>query len=218
MAYDLQEQEQLDTMKAWWARFGNVVTWVITAVLLAYAAWGGWNYYLRSQAAQAGQLYESLQKAVTLKDAAMVQRAATDMQQKFPRTAYAEMSGLVAAKTAFEANDLTAAKTQLQWVAKHGADEQYKAIAKVRLAGVLLDEKSYDAALKELDGNFPEAFEGIVLDRKGDLLVAKSNIPEAKAAYQKALEKMDSKNPGRQLIQLKLDALPGDAVIVKKAG
>ena len=216
MAYDLQEQEQLDTMKAWWARFGNLVTWLITVALLAYAGWAGWNYYLRNQATQAGQLYESLQKAVALKDASTVQRAAGDMQQKFPRTAYAQMSGLIAAKVAVDANDLASAKGQLQWVAQHGIDEEYKAIARVRLAGILLDEKSFDDALKQLNEKFPDAFASVVLDRKGDVLVAQNKLAEAKAAYQQALEKMDLKNPGRQLLQLKLDALPGDAVVVTK--
>ena len=216
MAYDLQEQEQLDTMKAWWARFGNLVTWLVTIALLAYAGWAGWNYYLRNQATQAGQLYESLQKAVALKDAPTVQRAASDMQQKFPRTAYAQMSGLIAAKVAVDANDLASAKGQLQWVAQHGIDEEYKAIARVRLAGILLDEKSFDDALKQLNEKFPDAFASVVLDRKGDVLVAQNKLAEAKEAYQQALEKMDLKNPGRQLLQLKLDALPGDAVVVTK--
>lgn len=216
MAYDLQEQEQLDTMKAWWARFGNLVTWLITIALLAYAGWAGWNYYLRNQATQAGQLYESLQKAVALKDASTVQRAAGDMQQKFPRTAYAQMSGLIAAKVAVDANDLASAKVQLQWIVQHGIDEEYKAIARVRLAGILLDEKSFDEALKQLNEKFPDAFASVVLDRKGDVLVVQNKLAEAKAAYQQALEKMDLKNPGRQLLQLKLDALPGDAVVVTK--
>ena len=216
MAYDLQEQEQLDTMKAWWARFGNLVTWLVTIALLAYAGWAGWNYYLRNQDTQAGQLYESLQKAVALKDAPTVQRAASDMQQKFPRTAYAQMSGLIAAKVAVDANDLASAKGQLQWVAQHGIDEEYKAIARVRLAGILLDEKSFDDALKQLNEKFPDAFASVVLDRKGDVLVAQNKLAEAKEAYQQALEKMDLKNPGRQLLQLKLDALPGDAVVVTK--
>lgn len=206
MAYDLEEQEQLATLKAWWNQYGNLVTWLLTIAFAVYAAWSGWNYYQRTRAAQAGQLYEEMQKAVSVKDNAKVQRAAADMVDKFGRTAYAQMAALAAAKSAFDANDLKAAKAQLQWVIEYGNDE-YKAIAKIRLAGILLDEKAFDDGLKLLSGDFPEQFAGTVADRKGDILAAQNKNEEARAAYQLALDKTDRRNPGRQLIQLKLDAL-----------
>jgi predicted negative regulator of RcsB-dependent stress response len=209
MAYDLEEQEQMASIKAWWNRYGNLLTWVLIIALAGYAAWSGWKYYQRNQSLQASQLYDELQKAVTAKDNVKVQRAATDMEDKFGRSAYAQMSALTAAKLAFEANDLKAAKAQLQWVIGNGLDDEYKAIAKIRMAGVLLDEKAYDEALKLLSGDFPAQFAGVVADRKGDILVAQNKIDEARTAYQLALDKMDQKNPGRQLIQLKLDAIGG---------
>ena len=141
MAYDLEEQEQLATLKAWWERYGNLTTWIVIAALAAYSAWAGWSYYQRNQTTQASALYEELQRAVEAKDNTKVQRAATDMESKFGGTSYAPMSALVAAKSAFEANDAKTAKAQLQWAVDHGADE-FKAIAKVRLAGVLLAEKA----------------------------------------------------------------------------
>lgn len=208
MAYDLEEQEQLASLKAWWNQYGNLVSWLLVIALAGYAAWSGWNYYQRSQAAQAGQLYEELQKAAAAKDNAKVQRAAADMTEKFGRAAYAQMAALSAAKSAFDANDLKTAKSQLQWVVDKGSDE-YKAIAKIRLAGILLDEKAFDEGLKLLSGDFPEQFAGAVADRKGDILVAQNKIDEARSAYKLALEKTDQRNPGRQLIQVKLDALGG---------
>ncbi|MFC5474809.1 tetratricopeptide repeat protein [Paraherbaspirillum soli] len=209
MAFDLDEQEQLATLKDWWNKFGNLTTWVLIIALSAYAAWSGWNYYQRNQAVQASQLYEELQKAVTTKDNAKVQRVASDVQQKFGGTAYAQMAALSAAKTAFDANDLNGAKAQLQWVVDHGREEEYKAIAKIRLAGILLDQKAYDDALKILAGDVPASFASAVADRKGDILVAQNKLDDARAAYQLALDKMESHNPGRQLIQLKLDAIGG---------
>ena len=211
MAYDLEEQEQLATMKAWWERYGNLLTWLLIAALAVYAGWSGWNYYQRNQAAQAGQLYEELQKAVALKDNVKVLRAASDMQAQFSRTTYAQMSALTAAKIAYDANDAKNAKAQLQWVIDHGSEDEFKAIARVRLAGILLDEKAYDDGLKVLGADVPPAFVGVVADRRGDLLVAQGKPVDARTAYQAALDKMDAKNPGRQLIQLKLDSLGGSA-------
>ena len=209
MAYDLEEQEQLATLKAWWNQYGNLLVWVLTIALAAYAAWTGWNYYQRNQAVQAGQLYQELQKAANVNDNAKVQRVASDLFGKFGGTAYAEMGALAAAKSAFQAGELAAAKRHLQWVIENGKDEDYKTIAKIRLAGVLLDEKAYDEGLKLLSGDFPAQFAGLVADRRGDLLVAQSKIDEARTAYQQALDKTALDNPGRQLIQLKLDAIGG---------
>ncbi|WP_194714818.1 YfgM family protein [Noviherbaspirillum soli] len=209
MAYDLEEQEQIETLKSWWKQYGNLITWLLIAALGAYAAWSGWNYYQRSQAAQAGQLYDEITRAVAAKDTARVLRGAADMREKFSRTAYAEMAALTAAKAAFDANDLNGAKAQLQWVVDSGRDEEYRALARIRLAGVLLDEKAYDEGMKVLSADVPVAFAGALADRRGDLLMAQNKVAEARAAYQEALQKSDAKSPGRQLIQLKLDAIGG---------
>ena len=216
MAYDLEEQEQLATLKAWWDKYGNLATWLLVAVLAAYSAWQGWNYYQRNQAGAASALYDELQSAVQAKDNAKVLRAAGDMESKFGGTSYAPMAALVAAKSSFEANDLKSAKIHLQWAAEHGGDE-FKAIAKIRLAGVLLDEKAYEEALKALAGDVPPQFAGAIADRKGDILAAQNKLAEARAAYQAALDVTDKKNPGRQLIQLKFEAIGGSVPAVKSA-
>lgn len=208
MAYDLEEQEQLATLKAWWAKYGNLSTWVVIAGLAAYSGWNGWNYYQRNQAAQASVLFDELQSAVTAKDNTKVARVAGDIESKFGRTAYASLGALSAAKSFFDANDLKSAKSQLEWVVAHG-NEEHKNIASIRLAGVLLDEKAYDAALKALAVAALPQFKSSVEDRKGDILAAQNKLEEARAAYKAALEAADKNNPGRQLIQLKLESIGG---------
>ena len=214
MAYDLEEQEQLATLKEWWAKYGNLSTWVVIAGLAAYSGWNGWNYYQRNQAAQASVLFDELQTAVNAKDSAKVQRVAGDIETKFGRSAYASLGALSAAKSFFDANDLKSAKAQLEWVIAHGNDE-HKNIAAIRLAGVLLDEKAYDEALKALAGAALPQFKADVEDRKGDILAAQNKMEEARTAYKAALEAADKNNPGRQLIQLKLESIGGTVPEVK---
>ena len=208
MAYDLEEQEQIDTLKAFWNQYGNLVTWVLIAALGSYAGYNFWNSHQRSQAAEASSLYDELQKQLTAKDNAKVQRIAGDVETKYTSSTYAQMSALGAAKSAFDASDLKTAKAQLQWVIDHGSDE-YKALAKLRLSGVLLDEKAFDQALAILGGEFPSQFIGAVSDRKGDVLVAQNKLAEARTAYTAALTAMGEKSPGRQLVQLKLESIGG---------
>lgn len=208
MAYDLEEQEQIANFKAFWARFGNLIMGVLIVALLSYSGYNFWQSHKRTQAVEASALYDELQATMTAGDNAKAQRIAGDIQNKYEGTVYAPMAALAAAKTAFEANDLKTAKTQLQWAVDHGNDE-YRAIAKLRLAGVLLDEKSYDAALKLLGEGFPAQFSAEVADRKGDVLVAQNKLAEARQAYIAALAAMDKDNPGRQLVQVKLEAIGG---------
>jgi len=208
MAYDLEEQEKLAAIKDWWRQYGNLLTWLLAAGLAAYAAWTGWNVYQQRQSVQAAQLYEELQRSVKAKDNARTQRAAADLAGKFGGTAYAQMAALVAARSAYDAKDPATAKSRLAWASQQDGDH-FAAIARIRLAGILLDEKAYDEALKLLDSGIPEEFSALAADRRGDVLVAQSKIVEAREAYRKALEKTDERNPGRQLIQMKLDAIGG---------
>jgi predicted negative regulator of RcsB-dependent stress response len=215
MAYDLEEQEQLAAMKAFWAKYGNLITWLLIIVLGAYAGYAYWEARARSQAAEASPLYDEQLNQLKAKDNAKVQRIAADVQAKYGRTAYASMTALVAARSAFDANDNKTAKAHLQWVIEHG-NAEYKSIARLRMSAVLLDEKAYDEALKVIATDVLPQFAGAVADRKGDIYSAQNKNAEARAAYQAALDAMGKENPGRGLVQIKLDAL-GGAVAAPKA-
>ncbi|KWF36920.1 tetratricopeptide repeat protein [Burkholderia pseudomultivorans] len=204
------EQESIESLKAWWARWGNLTTWIVLAALVVAAGFNGWNYWQRRQAAEASGLYEQVQKAAAANDKATMARAAADMEDKYGSTAYAQMTALSAAKVLYAAGDTAGAKAQLQWAADHAKDDEYKQIAKLRLASLLLDEKAYDAGLALLSGTPVEAFKGLVADRRGDLLAAQGKTDDARAAYKLALDSLSKDDQSaRQLVQFKLDALGG---------
>lgn len=206
-AYDLDEQEKLGDLKAWWSRYGNYVTGAITVVALLIAANQGWKYYTGKQAAEASTLYFALSDAATKNEAAKVKDASAQLIEKFAGTGYAPRGALLAAKSAFDAGDLATAKTQLEWVVANSKEDELKAIARLRLAAVLLDQKQYDAALAALDGKTSEAFAGLFLDMKGDIYNLQGKTADAKTAYEAALPKLDAKGSQKQYTQLKLDAV-----------
>lgn len=204
------EQESLESVKAWWAKWGNTTTWIVLVALIVAAGFNGWNFWQRRQAAEASVLYDHLQQAVSGNDQALVARVASDMEDKFGGTAYAEMTALAAAKSFYTAGNATGAKAQLQWAIDHAKDDEYKQIAKLRLALVLLDEKNYDAGLKLLADAPLDAFKGVIADRRGDLLAAQGKRDDARAAYKVALDTLPANDTSaRQLVQFKLDALGG---------
>ncbi|WP_244815891.1 tetratricopeptide repeat protein [Caballeronia sp. Lep1P3] len=204
------EQESLESVKAWWAKWGNATTWIVLVALVVAAGFNGWNYWQRRQAAEASVLYDRLQQAVNGNDQKLVARVAADMEDKFGGTGYAQMSALAAAKSLYMAGDTAGAKAQLQWAIDHAKDEEYKQIAKLRLALVLLDEKNFDAGLKLLADAPLDAFKGVVADRRGDLLAAQGKRDDARTAYKTALDALPKNDTSaRQLVQFKLDALGG---------
>jgi predicted negative regulator of RcsB-dependent stress response len=219
--YDLEEQEQLAEIKTWWSQHGNMLLNVLTAAALVVIVWQGWSWYQRTQTAQAAMVYNVLQKAVVDKDSQRIKAASGELIEKFGRTGYASLGAMTTAKAMIDAADAKTAKLQLQWVVDHGQDE-LRDLARLRLAVVLLDEKAYAEALKQLDGKVSPGFEARFADNRGDVLAAQGQSAEAKVAYQGALAKLDeAKAKGaagwqgqsaavyRELLQQKLDALGG---------
>jgi predicted negative regulator of RcsB-dependent stress response len=208
-AYDLEEQEQLASFKAFWAKWGNPITWVLTIVFAAIAAYYGWQWYQRREALAAGVIYEQLEKAVTEKNIATVKDTTGQILEKYAGTAYAQMAALKAAKAMFDNKDAAGAKAQLQWAAEKSRDESYRVVARVRLAGLLLDEKKYGDALALLKTPSIAKLAPLVNDRRGDVFAAQGKAEEAKAAYLEAFKGLDEVDPMRSLVQQKLEALGG---------
>lgn len=206
--YDLEEQEQLEDLKAWWRRWGNIITGAIVAVSLAVVGVQGWRWYQHRQAEQASTLYSAAMVGIRADDVAKTRDAVTQLTDRYGGTPYASAGAMLLARVLFDKGDKDAAAAQLQWVIDHGEPEQ-RQIARYRLAELQLDRKQYDDALRTLDAKVDAAFEGIYADLRGDVLAAAGRADEARSAYQVAVAKLDAKSPYRNYVQVKLDALGG---------
>lgn len=205
-AYDLEEQEQLAELKAWWKQHGNLVLGSIAAVLLLFAAWNGWRWYQRSQALEAAALYQNLQQAARMSDGKAVRDAAGGILEKYAGTAYAPLAALVSAKVNYQSRDLKTARAQLQWAVDNARQEEVRAIARLRLATVLMDDNAYDEAMKMVEAKPAEGFDALFASMRGDILSAQKKRAEARTAYKAALEKATDA-AFRETLRLKLDAL-----------
>lgn len=214
-AYDHEEQEQLANLKAWWNQYGNLVTWILLAVSLAVAGYQGWNWYGRSKAGEASAVYSVLQRAAAEGDMQRVKTAAGELIEKFGNTPYGPLGAMIAGKLAFEKGDLKTARAQLTWAADNAGDD-LRDLARLRLAAVMLDEKSFDEALKQVAEPRLPSFTARFAEMRGDILLAQGKNADARGAYQAALAFIDkeaSKDRGtaayKDLLQQKLDALGG---------
>lgn len=204
---DLQEQEQLEALKAWWVDNRIQVMGMVLVIVVAMGGWRGWQYYQHTQSTQAATLYAEFIRQLEGNDVGRVNDAATAVMDRYAGTAYASRAALLSAQVNEQHKDLVHAKTQLQWVIDHAGEAELRDVARLRLASLLLDETKYADAMQQLDAVHPASFDGLYADLRGDVLSAQGKADEARSAYKLAYEKTDAKSMYRNLIQMKLDAL-----------
>jgi predicted negative regulator of RcsB-dependent stress response len=208
---DLQEQEQVDAIKAFWTQYGNLITWTLTIVLAAFAAWNGWGLYERRHALQASTLYGQLEDAARSGDVARASAIFGDMKAREPSflralvkpSTFSQQGGLLLAKVQGDKGQADNALESLKWVADNGSVEN-ATVAHLRAAGVLADQKKYDDALKQLDEVKLPAFAALAADRRGDVLFAKGDREGAKKAWQAAWDGMPATLQYRFVVDAKL--------------
>ena len=209
MAYDLEEQEQLDEFKAWWALHGKKVVTLVTVLVASYLGYQGWHYYQNQQAMKASTQYENLVKLdiTEAKNLKAIQMLSADLMDKYSSTPYAGRAALTAAKANFQANETESAKAQLEWAAKNAKEDAIQSMALLELASLHVQDKDYVSALKTLNEKHSTGFDGLFADLKGDVYVAQGKAQDAKKAYKESMEKLDQQGRLLKFTQHKLEAL-----------
>jgi predicted negative regulator of RcsB-dependent stress response len=207
--YDLEEQDKLDDLKAWWKQWGNTISGIVIAVCVGVIGVQGWRWWSMHQAEQAAVLYNAVSAAARANDTAKAKDAMAQLADKFGGTGYAPRAELIVAALLFDNGDTAGAKAQLASVIDKSSEDALRQIARLRLAAILFDEKHYDEALRTLDAKHDESFAGLYADLRGDIFAAAGRKDDARAAYQTALTRLDARSPYRNFVQVKLDALGG---------
>lgn len=205
--FDLEEQEQLAELKHFWKTYGHWITLAVTVVLGAYAAYTGYQYWQRDQASKAAQLYDQVEQAVQAGDVARIERAWTDIQERYGRTTIALQAGLLTAQALSAQSKDEAARKALAWVVEKSSDPAYRDMARLRLASLYLQSKNYSEAQALLSAEYLPEFQGLAHDLRGDVLQAQEQAEQAKSAYQQAQAQLKDQPEFLSLVNAKLAAL-----------
>lgn len=207
MATFNHEEERIEGVKAWWNRYGTLITLLLAILAAVFGGTQVWKYYQQQQAQQAADLYVLLKQVQATQDVEKISDAAHLLTEGYPSSGYAPRAALIAAKASVDAGDMPRAKAQLQWILNHAKEPEIKDLARLRLAGILLDEENYSEALRHLNTKHIDSFSGLYADLKGDVLLASGKIEEARLSYQAAIDKLNKNNSYFNIVQMKLDAL-----------
>jgi predicted negative regulator of RcsB-dependent stress response len=214
---DLEEQEQLDQLKHFWNKYGNVITWLLIVVMGSYAGWNGYQYWQKQQSTKAAALFDEVERAASSGDTSKLERSWNDMRDRFPGTTYAAQSALLAGRTFQQAEKTDAALSALKWASENASDGASVQLARLRLANLQIQQKAYDEAIKTLAKPFTPAFSGLALDIQGDIFMAQNKPLDAVKAYTDAWSKLEVNNEYRRLVLAKLNALGADPETTKGA-
>ncbi|MDK2123316.1 YfgM family protein [Parachitinimonas caeni] len=207
MAYDLQEQEQIAELKAWWGKWGKLILTSAAAGIFTFGGVQAWNYYNSQQSIGASLYLSDMEKILAEKNPTKIIALADKAIAEYPKNAYTARVVFLAAKAAHDNGDVLASKRLLMWIADNASEDILLPIAKLRLAAILADEKKYDAALDQVKTFSDDGYAGLFLDAKGDILTAKEDFPAAKTAYKEAIAKLGKDSPNVRFVELKLSAL-----------
>lgn len=183
------EEQQLEALKRWWKENS---TSLIVGLFVGVSSLFGWRYYVDNknvQSVQASDIYMQVMQSAALQK---VDDTTIDLNNKlindYSDTPYAALSSLALAKSEYEKENVDAAVAQLELAIKHANDDVIKQIASLRLVSVYIEQKKYEQASALLNKPHDTAYDAHYEELKGDLHSAKGEIPQARMAYDKAID------------------------------
>jgi predicted negative regulator of RcsB-dependent stress response len=206
MALDLEEQEQVDELKALWKKYGAYITRGVIAFFVLYGLFQGWGYYQTKQSLGASELYQSI-VVLDEKNTKDILEKSQKLIDDFSGTPYAGRAAILFAKASYLDGNKDKAKEKLDWATSHAKESATESIALIQLGQILVEEKKYEDALKKVNDVENEGYLGLSNDLKGDILNAMGKKEEAKKAYLEALKRFGPKDPYAKFTQEKLESL-----------
>lgn len=199
------DDEKVEELKAWWKENGTSVAAGIALAIAALFGWQYWKEYKENTYAEASALYAKVDKAgkTSLEQA---QANIQTLQDSYASTPYAAIASLKAAQQHAEKGEYEPAVKALRWVIDNSKEEDFKNLAKIRLARTLLVMKKADEALGLANQAYPQAYQSLLEELKGDIYTAQNKLAEARTAYDKAIASSASSG-STELIKIKRDNL-----------
>ena len=205
------DQEELENIKAWWAKYGTLLLSAVLVIVLAFSGWRYWQAYQFNQAASASAIYEVLDMSLGNEVFGEVSREARKLMQEQPNSPYSGAAALMLAQFHWEKGEVEDSIAALNWVAQSKQSPEMKQVASLRLARLHLAESNLVAAREQVEMLSKQKLapsQQANLDYvKAQLAQAENQPQEAYQAYKRVVENEQAAADLRNLSQLFMDDL-----------
>lgn len=144
---EVNEDLRSERLRTFWARYGWMIITGFILVVVATAAWRGYEYWQSQKAAESG---DAFLQALTLANEGQTEEAlaAFEVLQSEGHGAYPVLARMRAATLRADAGDAEAAIATFREIGEDGAAPQAaREVAQIRAAYLLVDHGSYDDVL-----------------------------------------------------------------------
>ena len=180
--------ESREMLTEWWHDNGKYFIAGAVLSIVAIVGWKGWGYYTETRAIEAATQYEEMLDYIALENAQEAAQILNTLRDKYAATTYSVFASFAMAKFKVEQGQLKEAVPDIKWVTEHSGYEEFKSLAWVRLARLLLElgqtEEAYEIVLSY---TFPRGIEELAAEVRGDYLIRQNNYEQAQNAYQNAI-------------------------------
>lgn len=205
------EEEQIESLKRFWNRYGTPLLISVMIVVFGLFGYRAWENQQRHYAEQASALYQSLLAKANSKEMDQEVLSLTKtLRDEYPKSPYASLATLLAAKYHVDHQALNDAREALNWAAEHTKDPELRVIASLRLARVMAAQQQPKEALQVVEKLDEPAFAARISEVRGDILAQLGKIKEAEAAYVDALSHYPYPE-AKNFVEMKLQGLATEA-------
>lgn len=205
-AYSREEEEQLEDLKKWWARYRNPLIYGLIAGIVTIFGVRAWMVHQGNLAVSASNEYEQLQVESRAGNVEAALKRGGYIIDTYPQTPYAALSALILAREYVDKGDLPAARARLEWVVEHAKLPEFVHIARLRLGKLMLAMGEGAQALALIEPVDGEEYAAEYAELKGDIYAETGQPAKARQAYQLALDKLGA-GADTRMLRIKLDNL-----------
>ena len=194
MRDDLEQQEQMQNLKAFWKANGKWITSSLTLLFLIVGSINGWKLWNNYNKEKASKILTNLEKNIEAQNTDIALRLYQEISEDYPNTLQAGLAGLLIAKSLVSDGQREKAVSILDELTRNA---QVKWLAIIRLSTILLDLNRPGEVIEIIPEIIPDHWAGIVVDRRGDAFAIMGDFESAKKDWLRALSFYNA-NPSNQ--------------------
>lgn len=203
----MTEEEQLEAIKKWWKRYGNVISMTLSVALIVVAGYRYFTWHQDKLTQQASIAYEQMMIALSNNNTKAVKSFANQLITQHNHSIYADAAHMTLAKIYVTKNKLDQAQAELRIVVDSSKMPSLKQIAKIRIARIMTAEKSYAKALNELSKIEDNTYLPVINELKGDIYGATGKYEEAMNSYKQAMSEVKINGMGNPFLEMKTNEI-----------